>query len=177
MLVTLQRGNIMSKHILNIDQLDFMDWGQGERFGCKLGLISRRVGSVGLGYNLTVVPAGKRAFPFHNHRVNDEMFFIIEGSGEVRLGDETFALREGDVVACPPGGRGTAHQIINNSDADLKYLAVSTTMSPEIAEYPDSGKVGVIMELDGTDERGIPNMKRLMMKDESTQVDYYEGED
>ncbi|NNL94676.1 MAG: cupin domain-containing protein [Xanthomonadales bacterium] len=165
----------MNKPILNINDLEFMDWGQGERFAARFGLISRRIGANGLGYNLTVVPPGKRAFPFHSHRVNDEMFFIVSGSGQIRIGDKLWDIREGDVIACPPGGPETAHQIINNSDADLEYLAVSTTMSPEVAEYPDSDKVGVIMELDDSKD-GMPEIWRLMMKSESTQVDYWEGE-
>ncbi|MBT8063266.1 MAG: cupin domain-containing protein [Gammaproteobacteria bacterium] len=165
----------MNKPILNINDLEFMDWGQGERFAARFGLISRRIGANGLGYNLTVVPPGKRAFPFHSHRVNDEMFFIVSGSGQIRIGDKLWDIREGDVIACPPGGPETAHQIINNSDADLEYLAVSTTMSPEVAEYPDSDKVGVIMELEDSKD-GMPEIWRLMMKSESTQVDYWEGE-
>ena len=166
----------MDKPILNIDDLDFMDWGHGDRFAARFGLISRKLGSRGLGYNLTVVPAGKRAFPFHSHRVNDEMFFVVSGRGEVRIGEHRWSIREGDVIACPPGGPATAHQIINNSDSELKYLAVSTTVSPEVAEYPDSDKVGVIMELDSNQD-GMPDMWRLMMKAESTHVDYWEDEE
>jgi len=48
------------------------------------------------------------------------------------------------VIACPPGGRELAHQIVNNSSDELVYLSVSTKLSPEIAEYPDSGKFGVL---------------------------------
>lgn len=166
----------MSKQILNIEELEYMDWGHGEKFAAKFGLMSRRIGSKNLGYNLTVVPPGKRAFPFHSHRVNDEMFFVIEGKGEIRIGEKTHQIRQGDVIACPPGGPESAHQIINSSDADLRYLAVSTNMSPEVAEYPDSGKIGVIIELEGS-EGGMPDMWRLMMKGESTKADYWEGED
>lgn len=166
----------MEKPIMNIDELEYMDWEHGNRFAARFGLMSRKLGSQGLGYNLTIVPAGKRAFPFHSHRVNDEMFFVISGSGEVRIGEQRWGIREGDVIACPPGGPETAHQIINSSESDLKYLAISTTISPEVAEYPDSDKVGVIMELDSHRD-GMPDFWRLMMKSESTNVDYWEGEE
>jgi uncharacterized cupin superfamily protein len=33
---------------------------------------------------------------------------------------------------------------VNNSSDELVYLSVSTKLSPEIAEYPDSGKFGVL---------------------------------
>lgn len=166
----------MTDHILNIDDLEYMDWGQGKNFSARFGLISPKIGAKKLGYNLTVVPAGKTAFPFHNHRVNEEMFFVVSGFGALRMGTETFAIKEGDVIACPAGDRGSAHQIINDSQQELKYLAVSTTLSPEVAEYPDSNKIGVITKL-GDSEGGLPEMWRLMMKDEATQVDYWDGED
>ena len=47
------------------------------------------------------------------------------------------------VIAAPPGGKDTAHQIINTSDGELRYLAISTRLPYEVVEYPDSGKVMV----------------------------------
>ena len=82
-----------------------------ERFDARMGFIAPLIGARQLGYNLTAVPPGKRAFPFHNHRVNEEMVFVLEGNGEVRIGGENFPIRSGDVIACPAGGRETAHQI------------------------------------------------------------------
>ena len=67
------------------------------------------------------------------------MFVILEGSGTLRVAGEMLALRAGDVIFIPPGPE-YPHQILNTSDAPLKYLSVSTQESPEICEYPDSGK-------------------------------------
>ena len=39
-----------------------------------------------------------------------------------------------------PAGPDYPHQIVNTSDAPLKYLSISTQERPEIVEYPDSGK-------------------------------------
>ena len=113
-------------------------------FDARMGAIGQRVGAQKLGYNITAVPIGKAAFPFHCHGVNEEMFFIIQGSGEVRIGAETHPVREGDVIACPSGGPDTAHQIKNTGSIELRYLAVSTNQTPDIALYPDSGKFGVL---------------------------------
>ena len=164
------------KPILNIADLAFTPWGRGDKFEAKLGAIGIKIGAQKLGYNLTVVPAGKRAFPRHSHRTNEEMFFVIEGSGELRVGVETFPIKQGDVIACPPGGPETAHQIFNNSEADLKYLAVSTMISPELAEYPDSGKVGLYHYLP-PDAEGSPQRMRFVVKDRQTNMDdYWDGE-
>ena len=114
-----------------------------QRFDARLGMVGTRLGARLLGYNITAVPPGKRAFPLHNHMVNEEMFFVLEGNGELRLGDTTHPVRAGDIVACPPGGPETAHQFVNTGDIELKYLAVSTQLSPEVCLYPDSDKFAV----------------------------------
>lgn len=171
----------MSKPILNIHELgegDFMPFSHGTKFEARLGQIAARIGARKLGYNLTVVPPGKRAFPHHGHRVNEEMFFILEGEGELRLGEETYPLRAGDVIACPPGGPEMAHQLINTSaEQDLKYLAVSTVESPELVYYPDSDKYGFSFSLGERHPDGRPNALRFFAREQGTMGQYWEGED
>jgi uncharacterized cupin superfamily protein len=132
----------MPRPILNVDALEYRPWGHGERFEARVGDIAAKIGAQKLGYNVTVVPPGKRAYPAHCHRVNEEMFFVLEGQGELRVGSERYPVRAGDIIACPPGGPETAHQIINDSNAELGYISVSTMMPAEVCEYPDSKKVG-----------------------------------
>lgn len=173
----------MPKPILNIADVEFRNIGHGaempgagnapEKFSAQMGDIGRRIGAQKLGYNLTVVPPGKRAFPFHNHRVNEEMFFIVEGEGEVRIGQETFPIRKGDVIAHPSGGTDTAHQIVNTSKGDLKYLAVSTMTTPEICDYPDSKKFAVMTVQPGPD--GKPKFWRFVSREDQS-LTYFEGE-
>jgi uncharacterized cupin superfamily protein len=175
----------MARPIINIAELEFRDWGHGasappgagvapEQFQAKLGAIGMRIGAQKLGYNLTVVPPGKRAFPRHNHHLNEEMFFVVEGSGEVHIGDQRYPIKAGDVIACPPGGPETAHHIINTSEVELKFLAVSTMLSPEIAEYPDSGKFGVLSSA-LKDPEGKPKMQRFIGRWEEN-GNYWDGE-
>ena len=145
-----------------------------ERFEWRMGSIGSRLGAQNLGYNITAVPAGKRAFPFHNHRVNEEMFFVLEGTGEIHIGDAFYPIREGDIIASPAGGRETAHQIINTGDTELKYLAVSTKQWPELTEYPGSGKFGVEAEF-LPDADGKPQMFRFVGREQQI-IDYWDGE-
>ena len=136
--------------------------------------IGSRIGARKLGYNLTVVGPGKRNCPFHSHRAEEEMFFILEGSGELRYGKERHPLRAGDIIACPTGGPETAHQIINTGDVEMRYLAVSTQAPIEICEYPDSGKFGVYEDLPG-DAAGNGKRFRHLARHEDAR-DYWEGE-
>jgi len=172
----------MNRPIVNLAQVElqprpaaFTPTGPAaERYDARVGFIAPRVGAQKLGYNVTAVPPGKRAFPRHNHRVNEEMFYVLEGTGEVRIGDAVYPIRAGDIIACPPGGAETAHQIVNTGKAELRYLAVSTKLTPEIAEYPDSGKFGVLAEFPaGAD--GKAQTFRYVGRPEHA-VGYWEGE-
>ena len=160
----------MSKHILNLADVELHPFGHGDKFEARIGSISPRVGAQKLGYNVTVVPARCKAFPLHSHKANEEMFFIIEGSGELRVGAERFPLKQGDVVCCPPGGPETAHQIVNTSNAMLRYLAVSTEVASEVCEYPDSQKFAVWI-----DTEGVPKGFRFIGRSAKS-VDYWDGE-
>ncbi|MGH7141398.1 MAG: cupin domain-containing protein [Minisyncoccia bacterium] len=146
----------MDKSIINISKLEFAGFPGGwpehvkEKYeGSTYAFAGRLIGAKKLGYSVIKLPPGKRAFQFHSHRVNEEMFFVLEGAGEVRIGDKTYPIKKGDFMAHPPGDAATAHQIINTSAEELVYLGISTKEGPEIADYPDSKKFGV-MTADGS---------------------------
>lgn len=96
------------------------------------------------------------------------------GSFEIKTGAygaDRFPLRANDVIAAPPGS-GKAHQIINDSDGELRYLAISTMEHPEVAEYPDSDKIGVVA---GSPPGRRPYDLFYFTRRESG-VDYWDGE-
>lgn len=134
--------SVIDSRVVNIHDLDLEHFEKGDKFESRSARIGALVGAKDLGYSYDVVPPGKRSCPFHSHRAEEEMFFIVKGCGLLRYGDETRKVRAGDVICCPVGGPETAHQIVNDSDADLAYLSISTNMPAEICEYPDSKKVG-----------------------------------
>ena len=92
-----------------------------------------------LGISVDTLAPGKRGCPYHYHHAQEEVFVVIEGEGELRVAGEMLALQAGDVVFIPPGPQ-FPHQIINSSAAPLTFLSIGTRESPEVVEYPDSGK-------------------------------------
>ena len=143
------------KNVVNLDEVvlhprppEFRpdDAATAAKYDARMGMLGAMIGTVQLGCNITLIPPGKRAFPFHNHRVNEELFIILEGQGELRYGGQHRAVRANDVISCPAGGPETAHQIVNTGSADLKMIAISTQRMPEICDYPDSGKFGLLAE-------------------------------
>lgn len=83
---------------------DFGPVGGSDTFGARLTQLGAGLNLKGLGINLTEVPPGKRAFPFHNHLANDELFIILEGEGTFRIGQEEIPVGPGDVCGAPGAG-------------------------------------------------------------------------
>jgi uncharacterized cupin superfamily protein len=161
--------------VVNLDDVPLIDFGNGDGFVARIGRIGPIVGAEQLGCSLTVVPAGKKAFPFHAHHANEEMAVILSGAGEVRLGEARHPLRAGDVVAMPAGGPETAHQIVNTGAGELRYLCLSTMRQPEAVEYPDSGKFAVTA---GMPPGGGPRDARLRVIGRAkATLDYWDGEE
>ena len=159
----------MIKPLMNLDDVEFDDIEDNGYFSSRRARISDHVGARKLGYNLTVLPPGKAQCPFHSHHGEEEMFFILEGEGELRFGEARYPIRRNDVIACPTGGPEVAHQIINTGTAPMRYLSLSNRVEIEACEYPDSQKVLVVAGSLG--QRGL----RKMFRAEAT-VEYYDRE-
>lgn len=138
------------------------------RFDASRAFLGPSLGLSKLGVNVTAVKPGKAAYPFHSHRANDELFLILAGRGELRLGSMRHPVKEGDLIGCPAGDASTAHQLINTGEGELRYLAVSSELDPEVCEYPDSDKIGVYC---GSDDKGLRHLSRR-----ADAADYWDGE-
>lgn len=162
----------MSKLIINKEDLEFSDFGKGEQFGAQRAEVAAKIGASKLGYGIVRLAPGKRAWPYHSHYVNEEMFYVISGTGTLRHADEEFPIRAGDFI-CAPADPQQPHQIINSSNDELTYLALSTKESTDVFLYPDSDKYGV-WHGQNRDPADPGNFYVFARK--STAVDYWDGE-
>jgi len=64
------------------------------------------------------LPSGGCTAP-HHHIATEEIYFILDGCGLMRIGEETAAVGPGDAVAIPPGA---SHQITNTGSGPLRFL-------------------------------------------------------
>lgn len=122
-----------------------------------------------LGISVDTVAPGKRSCPYHFHYAQEEAFIILSGEGTLRVAGEMIPVRAGDTIFIPPGP-DYPHQIINTSQAPLEYLSISTKDSPEVVEYPDSGKY-----LASATKNGVPFGFSRMHR-EKDDLDYWDGE-
>ena len=98
-----------------------------------------------LGASVWELQPGARQIVYHFHHGSEELLVVLRGSPTVRMRDGDHSLREGDVVSFPVGPEG-AHQIRNDGDDVVRVLIVSTNSSPDVAEYPDESRLGVLLE-------------------------------
>ncbi len=64
------------------------------------------------------LPPGASTTP-HHHPVTEEIYFVLEGNGEMCIGDEKESVGPGDAIAIPPGA---IHTIRNNGPSILRFL-------------------------------------------------------
>ena len=165
----------MAKHkrVLHLSEVpvDDIQAPQGSIFGGARQRVGAHLGADKLGYSFYTVSPGKTAFPYHTHSSNEEMIYILEGAGILRIGEAEVDVGAGTVIACP-AGEEFPHQLINTGTENLRYLVVSTMTFPDICQYPDSNKVGAY----ATASVGSRVGHRALYS-KATEVDYYDGED
>ena len=120
------------------------------------------------------IPPGKASWPYHYHMANEEMFYILEGEGEMRTKEGTLPVRAGDFFRFPIGENGV-HQLINTSpDKTLKYLDFGTTVEPDLVVQPDSQKIGVFAGGAPCQNKSIRTMWKYYRL--GTELHYLDGE-
>ena len=118
---------------------------KGERpagFRSRRARIGYELGSEGIGCSLFELPPGEAAYPYHFHYADEEMVIVLSGRPTLRAPDGSRELDEGEVVWFPLGEDG-AHQLRNDTDATVTFIALSTSGRPDVVVYPDSNKIGV----------------------------------
>lgn len=158
----------MSRPFLNLDELTLFTHAHGDKFAGKGARIGSALGAKKLGYGLTELPPGKAAWPFHVHHNVEEMFLVLAGEGTLRWGDERHAIRAGDIICAPAGG--SPHQIINTSDAALRFLSVSSIADTDVVDFPDSGKIMLNVGA------GTSSVSRMHVFKHGSEADYWDGE-
>jgi len=66
---------------------------------------------------------GRKTSDYHQHENLEQVYYVLEGSGEVLFGEERFPIQEGDAIYLPPG---IHHQMFNDmNQAWLEHHVIS----------------------------------------------------
>ena len=159
--------------VIHENDLEWIETTNGSAFRSRRRKLAAAAGARMLGASIYELAPGASAFPFHYHCANEELIYVLEGEGTLRIGNEKVPVRAGSFAAMPPG-HDHAHRLYNTSAATLRYLCVSAMIEPEVCAYPDSHKIGVMV---GSAPGGDPAKRTLAgVFRESSGVGYYDGE-
>ncbi|MGB2711188.1 MAG: cupin domain-containing protein [Conexibacter sp.] len=143
-----------------------MDQGS---WGVRASSVGRFAGAQQVGLSVYELDPGKKNLPYHAHFGIEEVVVVLKGTPTLRTPEGERELAEGEVVAFPPGRAG-AHQLINRSDATVRFLMLSSKAAADLIEYPDSRKISAQAGAWGT-----PDAVAYMLPMEP-QLDYFAGE-
>ncbi|QDU11883.1 cupin domain-containing protein [Gimesia aquarii] len=94
--------------------------------------------SEGLEMSINVLPPGK-GMPFvHRHTMNDEIYFIIQGTGQFQLGNEVLDVSDGFFLRVSPE---VPRCWRNHSDEPLYFLVIQYNVESRIAGGTSDGEI------------------------------------
>jgi mannose-6-phosphate isomerase-like protein (cupin superfamily) len=79
--------------------------------------------------------------PYHYHRVKHETFFIVKGSVRMLVGEEERIMREGDLLAMPPG---VGHSFTGIGPALILEVSMPSQLQDNFFSDKNIGDNGVI---------------------------------
>lgn len=131
-------GNQMAT-IINIENVD-KKYVEDPEFKTKKKTIfmGEAAGSEKIFAQMEFVKPGGKTKKFHSHSEQEEFFYVMKGSGILRINEKEVPVSEGDFFA-KPAGRGIAHQFINTGNDILQILDFGLKVEQDIEEYPDEG--------------------------------------
>ena len=94
--------------------------------------LAEQLGAEKLGMRLWRLPPWS-ANTWHRHGDQEEIYFVLEGTGRMRVGNETITVpRHGAVLVAPPALR----QVFNDTDEPVLWLIVAAPRN-ESANRPE----------------------------------------
>jgi len=79
--------------------------------------------------------------PYHYHKVKHETFFVVKGSIRMKVGQEERVMREGDLLAMPPG---VGHSFTGLGPALILEASMPSIRQDNFFEDKRIGEDGVI---------------------------------
>ena len=113
-----------------------------------------------LGATVYEIGPGRTSGFYHFHHGAEELLVVLRGRPTLREREGERQLEEGDVVLFSVGPDG-AHQLLNRTDAPVRYLFVATRPSPEAVEYPDTRQLSVMAFTESQDGRPLWDIRTL----------------
>jgi len=87
-----------------------------------------------IGFHIIEVEPGRETTELYVHYHEEECVYILEGTAEATIGDQTVAVSAGDFIGYRAGGE--AHALKNTGDSTLRCIVVGQRADHDVADYP-----------------------------------------
>src|SRR5438093_10229983 len=102
-------------------------WDEGRKRqherGFAMPFVNAECGAEKLAMHVSEILPGQAAHEPHAHE-GEEIMFVLEGTAEIRMGEETQTVGPNTAVFCPPH---VFHGIRNVGETPIRYLIIRTT--------------------------------------------------
>lgn len=113
-----------------------------EPFNAQMaGRSSLRLGDLAgltqFGANLVILEPGAKSSLRHWHEKEDEFIMVTQGTCTLIDNDGEHEMSVGECAGFP-ANTPNAHQFVNNTDQEARFLVIGTRGDSETAHYPDN---------------------------------------
>lgn len=105
---------------------------------CRLG---DQFGITKFGVNLTKLAPGSRSALLHQHSLQEEFIYILEGNPTLVTDTQQIELKQGMCAGFIPNG--AAHYLLNKTSTNVLYLEVGDRDPLDRATYPEDDLVAI----------------------------------
>jgi uncharacterized cupin superfamily protein len=147
------------------------DYGPGPEGWCTQARRLVRTPGYQVGLSVYVLGPGEKHLPYHFHHGAEELLIVLEGAPVLRTPAGERTLENGDVVHFARGADG-AHQLWNDTSDRVRFVVASAGTTPELIEYPDTGKIAAMAKTPSQRGPGIWTMHFL-----DNEVGYWDAND
>ena len=116
--------NYTSAHLGPLEELQQYQFEHPVRKVPVVGkaFLNELLGATGSQISLTKLPPNASVPFFHSHKLNEEIFIVVQGDGEMQIDDDVIPIHEGSVIrVATPGERCLRN---TSSSASLIYICV-----------------------------------------------------
>ena len=85
-------------------------------------VVGQELGLTGCEISFNHMPAGTFVPMVHSHKLNEEVYIIIGGSGDFKVDDDEFPIAERDVIRITPAGE----RAIRAGAEGLNYICIQS---------------------------------------------------
>jgi len=96
--------------------------------------ITQQAGLKRTGLHIVRLTTGHESTEHHSHTNDEEFLVVLSGHGIANIGNESFDIGPGDLMAFPAGS--PAHSMSNPFDEDLVYVMGGERNSNDVVHYP-----------------------------------------